>query len=336
MSPAGRARGQFRLSPVLWAGAGAVLVVMVAPMVGATRIDYARALAGLSPDREILFYARLPRVLLAGLTGGALGVAGVLFQALLRDALATPYTLGISSGASLGVVLTLCLGWRQVLGLPAVWVSAFAGAALVLLLVLGVATEGRRMSSFTLLLAGVTINSICLALILFLQNLVSFSQSFAIVHWLMGGIDPVEYSTLAWLALAVLAPVAYVFARARDFNLLAVGEEWAAARGVAVGRLMLAGYLAGSLVTGSVTSLTGPIGFVGLIVPHALRLRLGADHRLLIPCSFFWGAAFLVACDTVARLALAPAELPVGVVTAMLGGPFFIWLLRSRRRSLWL
>ncbi len=318
------------------AGAVAAAAVVIAPLVGSARIDYLRALAGLSPDREILFYVRLPRVLLAALAGGALGVAGVLFQALLRDALATPYTLGISSGASLGAVLALCLGWRHVAGLPAVWVCAFAGAALVLLVVVAVATEGRRMSSFTLLLAGVTINSICLALILFLQNMATFSQSFAIVHWLMGGIDPLEYSTLGWLAAAVLAPLAYVFLRARDWNLLAVGEEWAAARGVSVGRLMLAGYVAGSLVTGSVTSLTGPIGFVGLIVPHALRLRLGADHRLLIPCSFLLGAAFLVACDTVARTALAPAEIPVGVVTAMLGGPFFIWLLRSRRRSLWL
>jgi len=314
----------------------ALAVVLIAPLVGSARIDYARALAGLSPDREILFYARLPRVLLAALAGGVLGVAGVLFQALLRDALATPYTLGISSGASLGAVLALCLGWRQLLGLPAVWVSAFAGAALVLLLVLGVATEGRRMSSFTLLLTGVTINSICLALILFLQSIASFREAFAVLHWLMGGIDPVEYSTLAWLALVTLPPLGYAFLRARDWNLLAVGEEWAAARGVAVGRLMLAGYLAGSLVTGSVTSITGPIGFVGLIVPHALRLRLGADHRLLVPCSFLWGAAFLVVCDLVARTVLAPSELPVGVVTAMLGGPFFIWLLRSRRRSLWL
>jgi len=206
----------------------------------------------------------------------------------------------------------------------------------VLLLVMAVASEGRRMSSFTLLLAGVTINSICLAFILFLQNLANVGQSFAIVHWLMGGIDPVEYSTLGWLALAVLPALGYVFFRARDWNLLAVGEDWAAARGVSVSRLMLAGYLAGSLVAGSVTALTGPIGFVGLIVPHALRLRLGADHRLLIPCSFLLGAAFLAACDTVARTVLAPTEIPVGVVTAMLGGPFFIWLLRSRRRSLWL
>ncbi len=323
-------------SALVLAAAVAAVVLVVAPLVGPTRIDYARAWAGLSPDREILFYARLPRVLLAALAGGALAVAGVLFQALLRDALATPYTLGISSGASLGAVVALCAGWRQVVGMPAVWVCAFAGSALVLVLVLAVASEGRRMSSFTLLLAGITINSICLALILLLQNIASLRESFAILHWLMGGIDPVEYSTLGWLALAVLAPLVFVFLRARQWNVLAVGEEWAAARGVPVGRLMLLGYLAGSLVTGSLTALTGPIGFVGLIVPHALRLRLGADHRLLIPCSFFVGAAFLVACDTVARVALAPAEIPVGVVTAALGGPFFIWLLRSRRRSLWL
>ena len=313
-----------------------IAVLCVAPLIGSAPIHYGRALAGLAPDSVILFYARLPRVLLALLAGGTLGVAGVLFQALLRDALATPYTLGISSGASLGAVLAICLGWREIGRLPGVWVCAFAGAALVLLLVLGIASEGCRMSSFTLLLAGITINSICLAVILFLQNLANFGQSFAIVHWLMGGIDPVEYSTLGWLALGVLPALAYVFYRARDWNLLAVGEDWAAARGVSVSRLLLAGYLIGSFVTGSVTALTGPIGFVGLIVPHALRLWLGADHRLLIPCSFLLGAAFLAACDTLARTILAPSEIPVGVVTALLGGPFFIWLLRSRRRSLWL
>jgi iron complex transport system permease protein len=255
---------------------------------------------------------------------------------LLRDALATPYTLGVSSGASLGAVLSICLGWRQIAGLPAIWVAAFCGAAVTLTLVLGIASEGRRMSSFTLLLSGVTINSICLASILFLQYLANFGQSFAIVRWLLGGIDAVEYKTLAWLAAGILPFVGYLVWKAREWNLLTVGEEWAAARGVSASRLMLAGYLAGSFVTGSVTALTGPIGFIGLIVPHALRLRLGADHRLLIPCSFFIGAAFLALCDTLARTILAPTEVPVGVITAMLGGPFFIWLLRSRRRSLWL
>lgn len=315
----------------------ALLAALIAlPLIGPAAVDLRRAWAGASPDYQILFETRLPRVLLALLAGGALAVAGALFQALLRDALATPYTLGISSGASLGAVLALALGWQELAGLPAVWVAAFAGAALVLFLVVGIASEGRRMSSFTLLLAGVTINSICLALILLLQYLAGFAQSIAIVRWLMGGIEAVSYTTLAAVAAAVLPALGYVFWKAREWNLLAVGEEWAAARGVAVGKLVLAGYLVGSFVTGSITALTGPIGFVGLIVPHALRIKLGADHRLLIPCCFLAGAPFLALCDTLARTALAPTEIPVGVITAMLGGPFFIWLLRSRRRSLWL
>ncbi len=321
---------------VLASAAAALAVLCIAPLIGSAHIDYSRALAGLSPDREILFYTRLPRVLLALLAGGALAVAGVLFQAMLRDALATPYTLGVSTGASLGAVAAICLGWREVGHLPAIWLASFAGAALVLFLVMGIASEGRRMSSFTLLLAGVSINTICLAAILFLQYIANFGQTFAIVRWLMGGIDAVDYSTLAWFAAAILPALAFIFLRARDWNLMAIGEDWAAARGVAVSRLMLTGYLVGSFVAGSVTALTGPIGFVGLIVPHALRLKLGADHRLLLPCSFFTGAAFLAICDTVARTALAPTEIPVGVVTALLGGPFFIWLLRSKRRSLWL
>jgi iron complex transport system permease protein len=192
------------------------------------------------------------------------------------------------------------------------------------------------MSSFTLLLAGVTVNSICLASILFLQYVADFGQSFAIVRWLLGGIDAVEYRTLAWLAAGVVPYAAYLTWKARDWNLLSVGEDWAASRGVSTQRLMLTGYLAGSLVAGTVTSLTGPIGFVGLIVPHALRLRLGADHRVLMPCAFLLGGAFLASSDPLARTVRAPTEIPVGVITALMGGPFFIWLLRSRRRSLWL
>jgi iron complex transport system permease protein len=316
--------------------AAALVALCLTPLVGSSSISYSRAFAGLPPDHDILFYARLPRVLLALLAGGTLGVAGVLFQAMLRDALATPYTLGVSSGASLGAVIAICLGWRDVGSFPAIWLSAFAGAALVLLLVMGIATEGRRMSSFTLLLAGVSINTICLAAILFMQYIASFGQTFAIVRWLMGGIESVAYSTLGWFAAAILPALALIFLRARDWNLMAVSEEWAASRGVSVTRLMIGGYVLGSFAAGSVTALAGPIGFVGLIVPHALRIKLGADHRLLLPCSFFAGAAFLAVCDTVARTALAPTEIPVGVVTALLGGPFFIWLLRSKRRSLWL
>jgi iron complex transport system permease protein len=186
------------------------------------------------------------------------------------------------------------------------------------------------------MLAGVTMNSIAFAIILFLHSTASFSQSFAISRWLMGGLDAVEYSTLAWLAAVVLPICGVVIWRARQWNLLAVGEDWAASRGVSTGALVVFGYVAGSVLTGLVTSLTGPIGFVGLIVPHALRLKLGADHRVLLPCSFFGGAAFLCICDTLSRTVIAPTEIPAGVLTALAGGPFFIWLLRSRRRSLWL
>jgi iron complex transport system permease protein len=313
---------------------GAALLLL--PLIGSVDIDYQRAFAKLSPDYEILFRARLPRVLLAAVVGGVLATAGVLFQALLRDALATPYTLGVSSGASLGAVLAIVFGWSSIAGLNGLWMAAFLGAGATLLLVMMVATEGRRMSSFTLLLAGVTINSIAIALILFFHSLASTSQSFAITRWLMGGIEPIAYSTLTWLAVATLPVVLWSFWTAREWNLLAIGEEWAAVRGVSTSRLLMIGYVAASFLTASVTSFTGPIGFVGLIVPHALRMTLGADHRLLIPASFLLGGAFLALCDTIARVVLAPTEIPVGVVTALLGGPFFIWMLRSKRRSLWL
>lgn len=314
----------------------AVAAVLMLPLVGSAKLDYGRALEGLSPDKEILFYARLPRVLMALVAGGALAVAGVLFQALVRDALADPYVLGVAGGASVGAVLAICLGWTEWAGFSAITLSASLGAAAVLFLVIAIATQGNRMSSFTLLLAGITINSICAAVLLLLHNLADFAQSFVVMRWLMGSIEPVSYRTLLWLSAVVLAVVIFVFARARDWNLLAVGEEWAMARGVVPSRAILAGFCAGSVITGCVTALAGPIAFLGLIVPHALRLRLGADHRLLIPSAFFSGGVFLALCDTLARVALAPAEIPVGVITALLGGPFFIWLLRSRRRSLWL
>ncbi len=324
-----------------WTAVGvccAVLVIVTAsaPLIGSTHIDYRRAWDGLSPDHEILFLVRLPRVLLALIAGGTLAVTGVLFQAILREPLAEPFTLGISSGSSLGAVLAICFGWRSFLGIPATWFASFMGAACTLILVLAIAFERRRVSSFTLLLAGVSINSIAMATILFLHNVATFSQSFAITRWLMGGVDAIEFHVLAGLAALILPVIVVLLTRARDWNLLAVGEEWAASRGVNATTTLVAGYVAGSLMTGSVTAFTGPIGFIGLIVPHGLRIVFGADHRVLLPCSFLLGGSFLIICDTLARTILAPTEVPVGVITAMLGGPFFIWLLRSKRRSLWL
>lgn len=309
-------------------------VLLLAPLAGPAPVTLARAWAGEWPDAQVYFSVRWPRALLAALAGGALASAGVLFQALLRDALATPFTLGVSSGASLGAVLAIVFGLQTIAGLPGLWMAAFAGAAAVLALVIAISAEGRRLSSFTLLLSGVTINAIVMSLIMLLHNMATAGQSFAIVHWLMGGIEPLSYAALGAMA-AVILPVTLLLCRyARHWNLMAVGEEWAATRGASPDRLLLGGYLAGSLLTATVTAVTGPIGFVGLLVPHALRLRLGGDHRLLLPASFLCGAAFLVVCDTAARAAFS-VEIPVSVITALVGGPFFIALLKGKRKSLW-
>lgn len=328
-----------RHEPVTRARAGWVLLVSVLiavalaiflPSIGSSTISWQRVWAGESPDSEILWQVRVPRVLLAMIAGGAMSISGVLFQALLRNALATPYTLGVSGGASLGAVIAICFGWRSIAGISAIHASACIGALLTLALVLGAGTKERRMSSFTLLLAGVTVNSICLAAILFLHSVSTLGQSIAITRWLMGGIEPAPLSTLFWVGMAVLAAALYIATQARQWNLMAIGLEWAQIRGVSTTHYLIAGYAVCSFLDGIITAMTGPIGFVGLIVPHALRLSIGTDHRVLIPASFFTGAAFLAVCDTVARTALAPAELPVGVITAMLGGPFFIWILRTR------
>jgi len=323
MLPSTATRGRI-VSISLLSAAVAVACALILPLIGSSPLDYRGALSGVSPHAEILWQIRVPRVILAMLAGGSLTIAGVLFQALLRDALATPYTLGVSSGASLGAVAAIAFGWR------AVHPAALAGAFVTLLIVLAAGSKHRSMSPFTLLLAGITINSICMAGILFLHNVATLGQSIAITRWLMGGIEPAEMKTIGWVAAAVLPVVCFAFAASRQWNLIAIGEEWAHVRGVSTSRYLLSGYLVSSFLTGAVTALTGPIGFVGLIVPHALRLAFGADHRLLIPSSFFIGAAFLGICDTIARTALAPAEVPVGVITAMLGGPFFIWILRTR------
>ncbi|MDQ1469086.1 MAG: cobalamin transport system permease protein [Bryobacterales bacterium] len=307
---------------------------LIAVLAGSHHLNLTRALHGVSPDHEILMELRLPRALLALWTGGALSLSGVLFQALLRNPLATPDTLGVSSGASLGAVLAIFFGWGARGGISGVSVAACVGAAAVLVLVVSVSSDRGKVSSIGLLLAGITINVICGAAIVFLANLVGFLKSFAVTRWLMGGLDPPEYSTLLWLTILLTPVVLLVLWHGREWNVLAVGDTWAATRGLSTTRLLLLGCIAGSILTGAVTALTGPIGFVGLIIPHALRMWLGADHRILAPCSFLLGAAFVAICDVFARTILAPVEIPVGVITALLGGPFFIWMLRSRRAGI--
>jgi iron complex transport system permease protein len=316
---------------VAWIAAGMALFVAAAvglPFLGPTPLDFGRVWAHRDPDWSILTNLRLSRTLLGLFAGGALALAGSLFQSLLRDALATPYTLGVSTGASLGAVVAIAFDWQVGAGIVGVWAGALLGAAAILFVVMGAATRGGEVSSSSLLLAGIAINSVCAALILLVHSLSGISQSYAISRWLIGGLDAVERPTLGIFVLVVMVVSVVVVRQARQWNLLAVGEAWAATRGASVKGALVTGYVAGSLLAAITVALTGPIGFVGLVVPHLLRGRLGGDDRLLMPCAFLFGGVLLASCDALGRVVLAPAEVPAGAITAFIGGPHLIWIVR--------
>jgi iron complex transport system permease protein len=306
------------------------LAALLLPFVGPFGLSLERVRGRLEPDWSILVQLRVSRTLLGLFAGGALSLAGALFQAMLRDALATPYTLGISAGASLGAVIAIWLGWQQVAGVPAIWLASLAGAAVVLALVVGAALQQRRVSSFSLLLSGLAANSVCSALIIVIFGLVSATKSFSISRWLIGSVDSVDYTALSAFVGVVALSAVVVIRQAKAWNLMAVDPAWAATRGASVMRLTMSGYAAGSLLTAATVALTGPIGFVGLVVPHLIRTRIGADHRVLMPCAFLGGGILLASCDALGRIVMAPSEIPAGAVMAIIGGPYLVWVLRQR------
>ncbi len=318
-------------------GGGAFLACLLAPLVGSTPIRLAEVFDASTPfadnvSAQIFFVARLPRVLAGALVGASLSMAGVVFQALLRNPLASPDTLGVSAGASLGAVLAMTLGadfsWAGVSTVP---LASFAGSVGALSIVYGLSAARQRGASTTvLLLAGVTLTAFLSAVVRFVQYIADFTETLRTVRWLMGALDVGSYATIV-AALVPSAVAAAGFATLpRALDLLSVSSDSAAARGVDVVRTERIALASASLATGAAVSLAGPVAFVGIIVPHLVRLMVGADHRLVLPASALFGAAFLVTCDLVARTAFAPAELPVGIVTALIGGPFFLWLLFRR------
>jgi iron complex transport system permease protein len=316
-----------------WIGCAAatfVLSALLLPLVGPSPLDFGRLLARESPDWAIFIQLRLSRTLLGLFAGAALALGGSVFQSMLRDALATPYTLGVSAGASLGAVAAIAFGWHLVLGVPGIWAGALGGAAAVLFLVVVAARRERQVSAFGLLLAGVATNSVCTALILLVHGLSGMAQSFAITRWLIGSLDALDYPALSAFIVLVTGIAVVVIRRARQWNLLAVGESWASTRGTDVPRLVAFGYVTASLLAAATVALTGPIGFIGLVVPHLVRTRVSADDRILMPCSFFFGGTLLASCDALGRFVLAPAEVPAGAITACIGGPYLIWLIRRR------
>lgn len=280
----------------------------------------------------ILMQVRLPRLLLGLLVGACLASVGVVLQALLRNPLADPYVLGVSSGAALGVALAILLGIGSTfLALSVLPLCGFAGGLLSLVVVYRMALSYGRLPIHSLLLAGVILNSIFSALIMFITSIMEPNRSAGTMTWLMGTLTAPSYPALAILAFYLLGGLFLLLKQARRLNVLTLGEESARSLGVETEQVKRQVYLLSALITGAVVSVSGMIGFVGMVIPHAVRLMLGADHRLLLPASALVGGMYLMVADTAARTLLTPAEIPVGIITALAGGPFFIYLLVWRK-----
>jgi iron complex transport system permease protein len=323
-----------------WRLARAVLILTVALVVAgavALRVGYApidlRALWTDETARLLFFQLRLPRVVMAAMVGASLASVGAALQALFRNPLAEPLTLGVSGGGALGASIAIALGaGAHVAGVPVIFLAAFAGAGCAMLVVYRLARTGAVVMPGALLLAGVVLNFIAASFVILVQYLTDYSRALQILRWTIGSLDVVGFGLL-WRMLIFLVPGWIALAlSARDLHLIAIDEETAASLGVNVRRSERLVYAAASLIVGVTVAVGGTIGFVGLIVPHAVRLLFGEDVRVVLPCSFLLGASFLMLADTVARTALGAGELPVGAITALAGGPVFLWLLRRQQR----
>ena len=318
-------------------GVGLLLATVVSVLLGVrlgsvplTTVEVLGALRGGGDPvvRDIVVQLRLPRVLLGVLVGGGLAIAGATFQALLRNPLAEPYILGISGGASVGAVLVLAFGWVAA-GSWALPIAAFAGALLAIVLVFRVATAtGRAMDVRVLLLAGVVVAAFFSACIAFILSISPARTVQSAVLWIMGSLAGATWRGVFLTAVYTTPAVILLLGLARPLNLLSIGEETAHHLGADVERVKRTALVVAALITASGVAVAGVIGFVGLVVPHAVRLLVGSDHRALLPLSFLAGAAFLTLADLAARLTLSPTEIPIGVITAFVGVPFFLVLLR--------
>ncbi|OHB56843.1 MAG: iron ABC transporter [Planctomycetes bacterium GWF2_42_9] len=312
----------------------ALAVLAISPFVGSVRIplsalfDFDRV----SVESQVFYSLRLPRVLTAFLAGAALACCGVALQAMFRNPLATPFTLGISSGAAFGAAIFVL--FASALKIPyGVILFSFLGSLSAVFLVYGFTKVRKGFSAGTMLLAGVAVNFFFSSLILFLQYMSDFTQSFRVVRWLMGSIDVSGFQTPLIFAIFTFAGIVLIAGQNLNLNLMSISDEIAIARGVNVQKSRKLIFFATSIMVAVVVAYCGPIGFVGLMAPHICRLLIGYDHKYLIASSVIFGGAFLTLCDTFARTLIIPAEIPVGVLTSLLGGPFFVWLLLKSSAS---
>lgn len=319
-----------------------ILTVIFATMIGSVNIPPLTVLKILfspilpsrswSPIYEVIILdVRLPRVLLGALVGSALAVAGTTMQALFRNPMASPYILGISSGAAFGASLAMVLGMSFVTGIYAVPSMAFLFALLTVFVVYGIAKVGERTPVETLLLTGIAVGSLFSALVSFMLYVAGEKLS-TIVFWLIGGFWTSDWNKVLVASPLILIGIATIFLFSRHLNLILMGEETAMNLGLEVETFKKVILVLASLITAAAVSVCGIIGFVGLIIPHLMRIAVGPDHRILLPSSCLVGATFLIWVDTLARTIIEPTELPVGIITALLGVPFFLYLLRKRKR----
>jgi len=314
--------------------AGTVAIAIIATAFGTVHISLWRAFAeATSPDHAILTGVRLPRVLMGAMVGAVLAGVGVALQALVRNPLAEGGILGISGGGAFGAIIAMVLFSRLAAVDSIVPIAAFAASLVSTWAVYRLAQLGGRLEPFTLLLVGVIFNAFWGAAIMLINSIVNFYFTHSILFWLMGSFEAPTFREVAIVALCGIAGSAFLLARARDMNLMSLGDDEAAELGVEVDAVRRTIFVVTSIMIGAAVSVSGIITFVGLIVPHVLRIVIGPDHRLLLPASILGGAAFTVTADLVARTAIAPSELPVGAITALCGGPFFIYVLRREGRK---
>ena len=317
---------------LLLLGFCAALALVFAPVIGIKTISPVSFLRPFSEDMDayIFWKIRMPRALTAFFAGTAFSVSGMAFQAMFRNPLATPFTLGVASGAAFGAAMYMWIGFSfAFLGISGISISSFLGSLLSIMVVYGVTRVKRGFSTPTMLLTGVAVSFFFSSVILFIQYMSDFTQSFRIIRWLMGGFEIVGFGSFFNMAPFVVVGIAIVFYLTNELNLIATGEDIAISRGVNVRVTKTILFLATSLMISGVVSICGPIAFVGMMSPHICRLIIGTNHKYLAPATLIFGGMFLTLCDALSRTIIAPAEIPVGVITALLGGPFFLWLLLS-------
>jgi len=277
----------------------------------------------------IIWQIRFPRVLLAALVGAALSLGGLVFQALLRNPLAEPYILGISGGSAIGAIIGILMGFSR---FPGVSLMAFTGSIAILLLILAMSSGQTILKKDALLLSGVMVNAFCGAVIMFLVSMTQDSRLHNIIFWLMGDLSMVDMKHVGILAATLLPCFLLVFWLSNPMNLLLMGKEMAQTLGVNIKAVTFTLLVATSFMVSATVSYCGLVGFVGLVMPHLLRLVFGPDHRVLVPACVFGGGTYMVFCDLLARTLPRQGEMPAGVITAMIGAPLFIYLLKISRR----